>query len=507
MKRFYQSNYFLFFFLFAFSLGALLPLAFAPLNFWPIAIFSPMLLLALWQDKRISRYQAFWLGWSYGLGMFGVGVSWVFVSIHRFGNTDVPMAIFITGLLIAFLALFPAIQGLFLKRFFKGSSLQFLLLGFPSLWVLFEWLRSIAFTGFPWLFLGYTQLQTPLSGYGPIFSVYGISFAVALTSGLLVALFQFRKIPHIKKYFGGLLFCLLFIWLLGFGLTKVQWTKPFDRIYTVSLVQANISPLQKFGQKDPILATEQTYGALTKPFLGRDLILWPESAIPVPLPYSQSYVDSLDALMQEHHSALITGIQTVNSKREYYNSMIIVGEGKGLYHKHHLLPYGDYLPFESVLRGLISFFDLPMSSFSRGEKYQEVLKAKNLEINPEICYEIAFPELLRDTLGNSEVIVTLSEDGWFGDSFGPHQHLQIAQMRALEVGRPILRATTSGITAIIDHQGKITASIPQFQALVLDSNFQPMQGKTPWMIIGIWPLLVVLLSLFLLPGRITSHFT
>lgn len=484
--------------------GALLPLAFAPLNFWPLGLLSPALQLALWQNRQVTPKRAFWLGWGYGLGMFGVGVSWVFVSIHRFGNTEVPLAVLITTILVTFLALFPALQGYFLKRYFRGSRAQLYFLGFPSLWVLFEWLRSIAFTGFPWLFLGYTQLETPLSGFAPLFSVYGVSFAVALSAGALMAVVGGIKDRSSPVNKGLLILCLL--WGGGQLLTIPQWTQNFGRLYTVSLVQGNIPLLQKFNQKDPFVALENSYGKLTQPYLGRDLILWPESAIPIPLPHSKAYLEKLSQQIKNHGSTLIAGIQVINGKREYHNSLIALGNGHGLYHKHHLLPYGDYLPFESKLRGLINFFDLPMSSFSPGSKHQASITAGALELNPNICYEIAFPELVRDTLGKAEAIITLSEDGWFGDSWGPHQHLQIARMRALETGRPVLRATTSGITAIIDSKGKLQATIPQFQAGVLDGSFQPMQGRTPWMILGLWPWLGLLLLAFLLPGRVVRRY-
>lgn len=536
-----------------FVAGALLPLAFAPYNIWPLAVLSPAYLLWTWVNPRLNTFfvfdpkqghskngtpkffsvqyfstkyfkffhsqpkQAFLIGFIYGLGMFGVGVSWVFVSIHDFGNTEAPLAAFLTAVMVCLLALLTGLQGYLLKRFFKGSHTALCLLGFPCLWVLLEWVRSIYFTGFPWLFLGYTQLNTPLAGFAPIASVYGVSLAVVMSSGALI-IFLSRK--HIlsekpvlsgkpvlsekftlwgKKILASLL--LLGIWGAGEFLRQYPWTETQGRDYTVSLVQGNISPVDKFAQVDPIQAARNTYVALSTDHWTSDLIIWPENAIAYPLPMVQPFLNELKNMAQVNRTTLITGLQTIMHNRDYHNSMIALGAGSGVYHKRHLVPFGDYLPLEGSLRGLINFFDIPMSSFVAGPKVQGLLKGGDLNIAPLICYEIAFPELVRETTHNADVIVTVSEDGWFGDSFGPHQHLEIARMRALETGRPLLRATTSGISAIINNKGEFLAISPQFQPLVLKGTFKIVKGETPWMRFGLIPLFVFLLLGFWLPGR------
>lgn len=483
----------------ALVMGALSALAFAPLNIWLFAFLSPISLLWLWQ-KANSPKQVFYLGLVYGLGLFGIGISWVFISIHRFGNTDIPLAVFIMSLLILLYGFLFGMQGYLLKRFFKGSPSAFCLLGFPSSWVLFEWFRSVLFTGFPWLFIGYTELNTPLSGYAKIGSVYAVSFIVTLISGMTVVFFSSTRQKKIVLLSSA---CLIIVG--GFFLQITPFTKTIGKEKSIVLVQGNITPLDKFSQENPIQATEEIYGRLTQKYWGVDFILWPESAVPLPLPYSKEYTAKLDAMAKKHRTTFITGIQSVNDKNDYFNSLIVLGTGKGLYHKHHLLPYGDYLPFEKHLRGLINFFNLPMSSFTPGGENQELITAQDLTFDPLICYEIAFPELVRTTLRNANAIITLSEDGWFGDSWGPHQHLEIARMRALETGRWVLRATTSGITALIDENGKIQAQIPRFQATILQGTFQPMTGNTPWVTIGLWPLLILLLLGFVVPGRRWGH--
>ncbi len=482
--------------------GAILPLAFAPYQLWWLAVLSPTALLWFWKDA--SPKQALQLGFCYGLGFFGVGVSWVYVSIHYFGQTDVPLALFITALFIIILALFPALNGYILKQLYPNPKPNFALclVGFPSSWVLFEWIRSWIFSGFPWLYLGYTQIDTFLSNYAPILSVYGISLAIVFSSGCIVAIINIPKKENFKlRQLLPLLF-LCGVWGGGYYLDKLQLTKPWTYsegpVQTVALIQGNINPLEKFPDNNPIFATDQIYGPLTENQWWLDLIIWPESAIPLPLPDAQDYINFLDKKAKAHNITFITGLQVINN-HNYYNAMIALGNNSSpLYYKRHLVPFGEYLPFDKLLRGLINFFDLPMSDFLEGPDDQPLLKSGNLRIEPLICYEIAFPELVRSSLKDANVIVNISEDGWFGRSWGPYQHLQIARMRALETNRYVLRATTSGISAIIDPKGKIVSASPQFKAMALNGSFQGMAGQTPWVQIGLWPLLGFLIVIFML---------
>lgn len=469
--------------------GGLLAFAFAPFQLWPFAILSPAYLLWLWQNPQLTSTprKAFYVGTLFGLGMYGFGVSWVFVSIHRYGNTDIPLSIFITALLITGFALLMGLQGYLLKCFLKKQSAIVCLLGFPCLWVFFEWGKSILFTGFPWLFLGNTQLSTPLCGYAPIGSVYLVSLAVAVSSGAIIAFINGRCSVKI-----GTSILFIAMWGIGYGLYLHEWVQSSEREYTASLVQGNVAPLDKFTQQDPIQSARNIYGQLSKEHWDSSLVIWPENAITYPLPFVEPFLHELSNIAQAHNATLITGLQTVVNNTDYYNSMIALGRGKGLYHKRHLLPFGEFLPFEHILRGLINFFNIPMSNFIEGSMDQDFLTAGDLKIAPLICYEIAFPELVRESIKNTHIIVTLTEDGWFGDSWGPHQHLEIARMRALETGKPILRAATSGISAYINEKGQVINTIPQFQPLVLTTMFTVTKGTTPWVRIGIWPLLIFL---------------
>jgi len=367
------------------------------------------------------------------------------------------------------------------------------LIGFPISWVLLEWVRSWIFTGFPWLYLGYTQTDTILGNYAPILSVYGVSLAILLCSGSLIALI-YGKEPE-KRILSGTLLVVV-IGASGFLEKHKDWTYREGPVNTVSLIQGNVDPLHKFSPAD-IAATEQIYNSLTQNQWWTDFIIWPESAIPTPLPDAQNYINELDKTAKAHDSTLIVGLQVIASNHIFYNSMLAFGkEGKGIYSKRHLVPFGEFLPFDTLLRGLINFFNLPMSDFTSGPDEQPLLTAGFLRIEPLICYEIAFPELVRSSLRDAHVLVNISEDGWFGSSWGPHQHLQIARMRAKETGRQILRATTSGISAIIDEHGKIVVQSPQFQAMALSGEFQGMAGDTPWVKYGLWPLLIVMFLAF-----------
>lgn len=480
-------------------LGGVLPLAFAPYHLWPLAIVCPAGLLFLW--RKATPKKAFILGLEFGLALFGMGVSWVFVSIHYFGNTDIPLSLFITFLFILSLSFFVAAQGYVLTRYFKGNPFCFAFLGFPSSWVLFEWLRSFLFGGFPWLFLGYTQLNTPLRGFAPIVSVYGVSFLTLILSAALVFLvFEPKKNLKIMAFS---VFSLLFG--VGYLINSYSFIKLSDKAYSVSLVQGNVSPTDKFALENPLKAIEQTYEKLTRSVWNSDLIIWPENAISYPLPHSETYLQKLKERAIANQTTLITGIQTLVNSKDYFNSLIAIGIGEGMYHKRVLVPFGEFLPFDSLLRGMIHFFDIPMSNFVKGPSHQALLKIKELNIAPLICYEIAFPELVRESLQNAHVIVLLSEDGWFGNSWGPHQHLEIAKMRALETGRYVLRSTTSGISAIINPNGELESRGPQFQEYVLQGNFFATTGQTPWMILGLWPFLIFLMACFCLPGRL-AHF-
>lgn len=465
--------------------GATLPIAFAPVGFFPLAIVAPAILLAFW--LQASPRRALLQGLLFGIASYGVGVSWVFISIHEFGNTSALLAAMFTFLFVLVLAIFTGLHGYLLRRLFVSNNLSTTLLVFPALWVLMEYLRSTVLTGFPWLLIAYSQVHAPLAGYIPILGEFGVGFLVLFSSALAVVSFKAGK----KWFYPAI--ALIALWLIGAGLMKIQWTQPSNnKWYSVVLVQGNI-PQELKWDAAYLDHTLRTYVDLTRPHWRSDIIIWPESAIPIAYQYVQEFIASLDSQAHHHAAALMVGLPMAANEKNYYNSVLMLGQGSGKYFKRHLVPFGEYLPFEKLLRGLIKFFDIPMSDFIAGLNPQANLTAADLWLAPFICYEIAYAEIVRNTLPQAQLLVTTSNDAWFGNSLAPWQHLDIGQFRALQTGRYMLFAGNSGVTAVIDPHGKTIAQVPQFKATVLTSKIQAMQGKTPWITIGTWPIIIFML--------------
>jgi len=450
--------------------GIALVFAFAPFNFYVLATLCPAFLL--YSVQQIGARRAAIRGFCFGLGFFGASVSWVYVSIHVYGQTPVGGAVLLTFLSVAVLALFPAAAVFLTQALFPSRMKTQCLLAFPFFWVLMEALRGWLFTGFPWVFLGYSQVSSPLSGYAPLISVYGISFLLVFTSGLLVLLVSEEK-------FKSLWFALLFlIWAAGWGLTHYDWVKPSGKEIKISLIQGNVLQSEKW-QPEYLIKILQKYKRLTEENWGSQLIIWPEAAIPLPYDAAIDFLDLLSQQAAKHNASLLVGIPVREGKDTYYNALIALGKGKGRYYKRHLVPFGEYLPFSHLLRGVINFFDIPMSDFSPGEEHQPPITVNGAKISALICYEIAYLRVLLPTLAEANLIVVVSDDSWFGHSLAPAQHLQIAQMRALETGKTILFATNDGITAVIESNGTIQHRAPQFNEYVLTETIKLKTGKTP----------------------------
>ncbi len=474
--------------------GALLPLAFSPFHLFPLAVLAPALLFLVWLDATLSR--AFRRGWLFGVGMFGVGISWIYVAIHDFGHTNMPLAVFITGGFVAFLALFPALLGYTVTRFFpaqnesgnKRSEIAKLLLVFPASWTLFEWIRSWILTGFPWLNLGNSQIDAPLAGLAPLVGVYGISLATAFSAALLVCLAVAEKSTKLRA-----LFTLAILWGFAGLLGQTVWTQPLGKPLDVALIQGNIPQDVKW-RPEQQQRTLDLYSDLTRHHWDSDLILWPEAALPAFYhEVADNYLAQLQSEARARGTDLLIGLPVLDQTTgRYYNSVMSLGQRQGFYHKQHLVPFGDYVPLQEVLRGLIGFFDLPMSGFSPGTSGQRLLQVAGHKVGISICYEDVFGEEVIRNLPEASLLVNATNNAWYGDSLAPPQHLQMSRMRALETGRSVLRVTTNGISAIINPKGKIVARSPQFETYVITGSVQPMQGATPYVRMGNWPALLLL---------------
>jgi len=480
-------------------------LAFAPYQ-WHVLPLLTLALLALSLGIARSARQAALFGFAYGLGWFGLGVSWVHVSIATFGGMPLLASLGIMALLVAYLSLFPALASYAVYRINKGNLLLFPLL-FACCWVLSENLRSWLFTGFPWLSLGYSQTEGWMAPWAPLVGETGITFLLVFAAAaVLPALGTALKTPY--RFIPLVVAAMLL--LISPLLNSLKGWQQLDEKVSVALVQGNIKQELRWDPEQE-LPTMKKYMQLSKPHLQQQIIVWPEAAIPQLEPMAQAYLLNLDMQAAEQQSAVITGILDYKRNGDAYNGMIVLGktgtaatggdylyESSNRYQKHHLLPIGEFVPFERWLRDVAPFFDLPNSSFARGDWLQPNLNANGYQLLAALCFEIAFPRQIQANFNNdTDFLVTVSNDAWFGASIGPLQHMQIAQMRALEFGRPLLRATNTGVTGIVQPDGSLQAVLPQFAEGVLTAEVQLAQGRTLYSRTGD-TLLLWLVSLVLL---------
>ncbi len=455
--------------------GALTVFAFSPFNWYPLSIVCLALLFLLWLGAPVR--QCFWLGFLFGVGMFGVGVSWVYVSLHDFGNMPTPLAGIVVAIFVLYLSLFPAAVGGLQAAWPGTKTLVKATLVIPSLWVVSEWIRGWFLTGFPWLSLGYSQVGWPLGGFASVVGVYGVSWFTAVTIGALVAavINRFRLAPL------GIAVAVTLM-VAGWLIERINWVEPSGEPVKVALVQGNI-PLAEKWRVDRRAGIVERYVALSNN-INADLIVWPESALPV-------YVDELPKSfwrrLEDHPADFVFGILERRKDAagdKHYNSVVGVSNSLSYYRKRHLVPFGEFLPLSLWLEWLLDYLHIPMSDFSSWSGTQAPLMAAGNLLGVSICYEDAFPEDVRAMLPDASLLVNVSEDAWFGDSLGPHQRLQMAQMRAVEMGRPMVRAGNTGVSAVIDHRGKILARSPQFTETVIQDTVQPMTGTTPYVRYG-----------------------
>ena len=422
-------------------------------------------------EKAPSLSRAFLYGWFFGIGKYGVGVSWVYVSIREYGGASSELSSLLVLLFVMGLALFSGLTA-FLAYFGKRLSTISWTFFFTASFVACEWILTWFLTGFPWLYVGYAFLDTLYEAISPIGGVLLVSFLGVMTASSLYGARRDRRLLMFPV--SSCLVC----WMLS----GIQWTD-LGELKSAALIQGNVSQATKWNpiNAQPILSL---YADMMDSVLDVDLIVWPEAAITTPLHNASSYLEKISNRME---GALLLGLPIVesleekNEKRQqygHYNGAVVVGDGHGQYAKRKLVPFGEYVPLENTLRGLISFFDLPMSHAVAGSRHQELLVASGIKIATAICYEIVYPQLVAQVSADGNVIVTISNDSWFGSSIGPHQHLQMARMRALETGRYVLRATNNGITAIIDPAGEIVSSLPQFTRGILEGRFYAMYGST-----------------------------
>jgi len=490
------------YFLLAALLGALTPLGFAPISWFPIPILT--LTGLFWLVRAAQPGEAFRLGWAYGLGMFLFGVTWIFVSISTYGGMPAPLAALATLLFCAFIALMPGAALALAARLIPAPEVR-LALALPAAWALLEWTRGWIFTGFPWLALGYSQAPvSPLAGYAPVVGVYGVSLLAALSAGALALL---SRRPQAALGF------LAALWLGGWGLQQVNWTHPVGAPVTVALLQGNIAQEMKF-RPEKLDATLRHYARAVLASEAK-LIVLPETAIPVfRSDISPEYLNLLGDHAKGRGGDVLLGIpeldgEDANGQPRYYNSIISLGGSpEQSYRKTHLVPFGEFVPFG--FRWAVNLMSIPLGDFTRGNIDQPPIAAAGEKLAVNVCYEDVFGEERIHAARDATLLINISNDAWFGDSWAPWQHLQIGAMRSLETDRWQLRANNTGVTTILDNQGQVRALIKPFTTGTLSGSAQGRQGITPYMRWGNWAFLALaggLLAAGVQARRLTRHST
>ena len=476
--------------------GLLYTLAFAPFDIPYLALIALALLFASWQQA--TPLQALYRGFLFGLTAFGLGMSWVYISIHDFGGADVLSSGLLTVVFVAFWAMFPALAA-YLSVKIRLINPRLSTIGIvPIVWVLIEYLRGyLILNGFPWLQVAYSQLDTPLAGYIPILGVYGTGFLVALSATLLLSIVQ------VKKHRGLMIVLLFSVWLTGAGLKTTNWTTAIGEPIRVSLIQGNVSQDQKW-RPENLLITLNYYKTMTEAHWDSKVIVWPETAIPAYLSEVKDwFILPLSEAAKEHDSDIIVSLPLRGeAPRERYNAVMTLGKDIATYKKIHLLPFGEYLPWQPVSGFILDSLGLVLGNFTPGAVDQALLKAGGYAFITSICYEDVFGSATVKNLTEAAYLVNVTNDGWFGHSIEPQQHLQMARMRALETGRYLLRATNTGVTAIVAPDGLVIKQAPPFVATVLTGEIIPMTGITPYARIGD-AMVIVLLALWL--GMLIYH--
>lgn len=459
--------------------GMLMPLSFAPFDVWPSGIASIALLLIAIHEGTIK--QVVLCHYVFAVALFAVGASWLYVSIYTFGGASIGLAVILVMLFVIFWSLSFLPQAWLYARFIRQWRFQ-VVLGFPIIWVLGEWLRGWLLTGFPWFYLGYSHLHSPLASFAPVAGVLAVSFSACLLASLLFSFLVKRQ-----KRFALLGMTVI---LLAVGAAELEFVTA-GRSIQVAAVQGNIDQHSKW-QRNMAMPIVNHYSKLTEPVWGADLIVWPEAAITLLRGDAHWLLAQFKVLSEAWGSTLLTGIPDRNQDGRYLNSAVVVGEKPGQYIKQQLVPFGEYVPFEAYLRGIITLFDLPMSRNVAGGSGQKPLMAGDIRLSVSICYDVVFPELVRGNVSDPGLMVTISNDTWFGNSYGPDQHMQIASMRALENGRYMLRVTNNGITALVDYKGQIVQQLQRDTAAVLSAEVPIMRGLTPYHQYGQAPFLITL---------------
>ena len=472
--------------------GCLLPLSFAPFHLYGLAPVLLAGLFFLWDGQQ--RREAAWRGFWFGFGAFAAGTYWLYISIHIFGGAPLWVAVLLMLGLVWLMGMYVALCGYLVASLQPGSMVLRWCVMWPACWTLVEWLRSWLFSGFPWLSIGYGQIDGWLHAWAPVAGVFAVSLVTVMIAGVLLTLVRGNTLD--RKIAAAIA-----VVIIGstWSIHDRDWTSATDQDLRVRLIQGSISQDRKWlpEQLQPTLElyTELTF-ATGDSQSTPDLTVWPEVAVPAIAYRVQDFLDNVAAQASARGMQIFLGVLTYDfDDKQIHNSLIAIGEQSGVYHKRHLVPFGEFFPVPAFVREWMRLSGMPSQDTGTGERIQEPLRVGDIQLAPSICYEDVFGSEQLDFLPAAEMLVNVSNDAWFGDSVAPHQHLQMARMRALEAGRFMLRATNTGITAVISPRGTIVHESPQFETHVLDAVVQPYVGQTPYMRMGNYSVVAICLVL------------
>jgi apolipoprotein N-acyltransferase len=474
--------------------GAALSLSFAPFEWWPVAILAPAILIWLWDGATPRRAAV--LGFWFNFGTFSVGTYWLYISLQIIGHAPVPLALTLMFCLAAIMGLYHALIGWALAKYTPARGAIRWMVAAPAAWLLIEWWRSWFLTGFGWLALGYAHTDNWLgSAYAPLIGQYGLGLVTLLMAGGLVTLLLGTRRERIVA---GVVVALP--WLAAYPLRQVDWTPPYSRPISVAVVQGAVPQDEKWieGNLDNIL---ESYRKLTREAHGADLIVWPESAIPDLVNNHIEYYREVYGEASARGSALVMGAlraeeNPATHEEEYFNSVLAMDRsspGITWHNKHHLVPFSEFFPVPKFIRDWLRLKGLPYSSFNRGAAHQEPLEAAGQRIAAGVCYEDAYGSTLLPAMRTATLLLNVTNDSWFAKSTARYQHLQISRLRAMETGRPMVRAANDGVSAVIGPHGEIDARAPEYEANVMRASLQPRTGLTPYARTGNWPILCLAL--------------
>jgi len=471
-------------------LGAAATLGFAPFGYYGLTFLALVGLIALWWPATTRR--GAWRGFVFGLAHFGTGIYWTFVSTYYYGGAPLPMAIGLVCLLTVYMALYPAFVGAlagFTRRLPRSVWALAIL---PGAWLLAELVRSWVMTGFPWLSLGYSLIDAPVTSLAPLGGVYFLGVLMMIGASTVVLLFAGSLFAR------ALAVAIIAVTPLGLWYTPpaMEWTRPAGAPISVDVVQGNFAQSIKW-QRDTFATTLNRYRALTERS-NADLVVWPEVAIPAPANRVQPYLSDIRKLAGDRDQTVLAGVLVHESDdAPYYNAVLALGAGEGRYYKRHLVPFGEYFPVPDFIKSWLDGIDMRYSDFGFGADDQPLIDVDGVKVGLSICFEDAFGYEIAKALPAAGLLVNVTNDGWFAGTTAAAQHLEIARMRALEAGRPMLRAANTGISAIIDYDGRVRERTPEFTVANIESRVQPREGLTPYMRIGDGPLWI---AGFLLTG-------